>query len=60
MKIAKVVPIFKQGSRLSNDNYRPTLSKIFEKCIVNQIMFYLSTEDILTDGQKRYILHQKN
>jgi len=36
MKIAKVFPIFKQGSRLSCDNYQPILilstwSKIFEK-----------------------------
>ena len=56
MKIAKVVPIFKQGSRSSCDNYRPvsilpTLSKIFEKCIFNQFMFYLVNEDILTPRQ---------
>ena len=56
MKIAKVVPIFKQGSRSSCDNYRPmsilpTLSKIFEKCIFNQLMFCLVNEDILTPSQ---------
>ena len=50
MKIAKVVPIFKQGSRLSSDNYRPisilsTLSKVFEKCIFHQVMFYLTSEN---------------
>ena len=56
MKIANVVPVFKQGSRLSCDNYQPisifsTLSKIVEKCIFNQLMSYLSTEDILTPKQ---------
>ena len=56
MKIAKVVPVFKQGSHLSCDNYRPvsilpTLSEIVEKCIFFQLMSYLSTEDILTPKQ---------
>ena len=55
-KMAKVVPIFKQGSRLSCDNYwpisiLPTLSKIFEKCIFNQFTSYLSSEDIPTPKQ---------
>ena len=45
-----------QGSRSSCDNYRPisilpTLSKIFEKYIFNQLMFYLVNEDILTSRQ---------
>ena len=40
LNIAKVIPIFKQGSRSSRGNYRPTsvlsaLSKIFERCILN-------------------------
>ena len=39
LKIAKVIPIFKQGSRSSCNNYRPisllsALSKIFEKSIL--------------------------
>ena len=60
MKIAKVVPIFKQGSRSSCDNYRPvsilpTLSNIFEKCIFNQLMFYLVNEDILTPRQYGFL-----
>jgi len=54
-KLAKVVPILKQGSRLSCDNYQPisilpALSKLFEKFIFNQ-MSYLSTEYILTSKQ---------
>jgi len=42
LKIAKVIPIFKQASRSSCNNYRPisvlsALSKIYEKCILNQL-----------------------
>ena len=56
LKIAKVIPIFKQGSRDSCDNYRPisvlpVLSKILEKCIYNQLMHYIITENIITPNQ---------
>ena len=56
LKIAKVVPIFKQGSRSSCSNYRPisvlsALSKIFERCILNQLIFYCLTENILVSNQ---------
>ena len=52
LKIAKVIPIFKQGSRSLCSNYRPisvlsALSKIFERCILNQLIFYCLTENIL-------------
>ena len=38
MKLAKVVPVFKQGSRFACSNYRPisvlsSISKIFERCV---------------------------
>ena len=41
MKLAKVVPIFKQGSYFACNNYRSisvlsSISKTFEKCIFNQ------------------------
>ena len=44
LKIAKVIPIFKQGYRLLCNSYRPisilsALSKIFEKCVLNKITF---------------------
>ena len=53
LKIAKVIPIFKQGSRDSCDNYRPisvlpVLSKILEKCIYNQLMYYITIENVIT------------
>ena len=56
LKIAKVIPIFKQGCRLLFNNYRPisillALSKIFEKCVLNQITFYFILEGLFTDNQ---------
>ena len=42
MKLANVPPVHKKGNRLEKDNYRPVsilpnLSKVFERCIYNQI-----------------------
>ena len=56
LKIAKVIPIFKQGSRSSCNNYCPisvlsALGNIFERCILNQLSFYLTYEDILVPNQ---------
>ena len=56
LKIAKVIPIFKQGCRLLCNNYRPisilsALSKILEKCVLNQITFYFILEGLFTDNQ---------
>ena len=53
MKFAKVVPIFKQGSRFACSNYRPisvlsSISKIFEKCIFNQLMFYFTNNNMVS------------
>ena len=43
LRIAKVIPIFKQGSCDSCDKYRPIsvlpVLKILEKCIYNQLMY---------------------
>ena len=56
MKLAKVVPIFKQGSRFTCRNYRPmsvlsSISKIFEKSIFNQLMFYITNENMISSKQ---------
>ena len=56
LKIAKVVPVFKQGSHMLSTNYRPisvlpALSKIFEKCMLNQLMFYNSFHDVFAPNQ---------
>ena len=56
LKIAKVIPIFKQGSHSLCDNYRPisvlpVLSKVFEKCIYNQLISYFSSQNIITPTQ---------
>ena len=57
LKVAKVIPIFKQGSRSLCNNYRPisvlsALSKIFERpCILNQLIFHFNTENVLVSNQ---------
>ena len=57
LKIAKVVPIFKQGSHLScNNNYLPisvlpALSKIFEKCVHNQLLFHFFLYDLIVPNK---------
>ena len=55
LKIAKVVPVFKQGSHMLCTNYRPisvlsALSKIFEKCVLNQ-MFYITFHNVFVPNQ---------
>ena len=56
LKIAKVIAVFKQCSRTSCHNYRPisvlsALSKIFEECILNQLVFYFTMEDFMIPNQ---------
>ena len=56
LKIVKVVPVFKQGSRMLCTNYRPisvlpALSKIFEKCMFNQLMLYISFHHVFAPHQ---------
>ena len=59
MKLAKVVSILKQGSRFTSNNYRAisvlsSISKIFEKCIFNQLMFYLTNENMISSKQSGF------
>ena len=51
-KIAKVVPVFKSGERDDFNNYRPIsllscFSKLFEKVVAQQVMYFINHRDIL-------------
>ena len=51
LKLAKVIPIFKSGDETLFNNYRPisilpSLSKIFERVIFNQIHDYFNTHNL--------------
>ena len=51
MKVAKVIPLYKNGSKLLPDNYTPILllpviSKILEKVIFDQLVVYLNTNSV--------------
>jgi len=55
-KIAKVIPLFKSGDKLSPDNYRPIsllscFSKIFEKVVCLRLLNFLENNDILSPDQ---------
>ena len=52
LKIAKVIPLFKSGSKTDVDNYRsislvPVLSKVLEKIMYNRLIKFLDKNDIL-------------
>ena len=56
MKLAKVIPIFKSGSKLLVTNYRPisllsVFSKIFEKIVHKQFYSFLCTNSVIYDTQ---------
>ena len=55
-KIAKVTPIFKNGTKSSLDNYRPisilpVFSKLLERTVHRQLYSYLEENNFLTDRQ---------
>ena len=56
LKVSRVCPIFKQGSRDDPNNYRPisclpVFSKIFEKVVYNQLSEFLTINRILDTNQ---------
>ncbi|CAH2097142.1 unnamed protein product [Euphydryas editha] len=56
LKIAKVTPVYKAGSKTDPGNYRPisvlpVLSKIFERVIYNRLEQYLSSQNFIYERQ---------
>ncbi|CAK1581999.1 unnamed protein product [Parnassius mnemosyne] len=56
MKYSRVIPLFKSGSTLDPANFRsisvlPTLSKIFEKIILDQLLIFFNTNKLLHKNQ---------
>ena len=54
LKYANITPVFKKGSRLAKENYRPVsilsnISKIFEKCMYKQMYAYI--DNFLSENQ---------
>ena len=59
LKIAKVFPIFKNGSKSDPSNYRPisiltTISKIFEKHVNKHLMGYLNKHNLIHECQSGF------
>ena len=60
LKVAKVIPIFKNGEECDPANYRPIsilpiLSKIVERLIYNRMLEHLNINSIITDKQFGFI-----
>ena len=58
-KMAKLSPIFKNGSKSDLNNYRPisvipTVAKSFEKIIYDQLYQYLNENSLLNSGQSGF------
>ncbi len=56
LKIARVLPIFKSGSKENLANYRPisilpVFSKILERAVVTRLTSYLNKSNVLTEAQ---------
>lgn len=60
LKVAKVFPKYKKGTITSVENYRPisilpTISKVVEKILLNQLITHLTTHNILTTQQHGFL-----
>ena len=56
LKTAKITPIFKDGEKSKYTNYRPisvlpTISKILERCVYNQLILHLESHNLLSSQQ---------
>ena len=63
LKVAKVIPLYKKGDKALFDNYLPisilpSISKIFERIIFNQINDHFTSHNLYYDGQ--YGFREKN
>ena len=59
LTIAKVVPVYKKGDPMCFENYRPisllpTISKVFERLLHNQMTYYLETNQLIIPNQFGY------
>ena len=63
-KVAKIIPIFKKGSKVQIENYRPianlcSASKIFEKLILKQIHYLESKNKLDLTGKQQHGFKRK-
>ena len=68
LKVAKVTPVYKKGSKLECANYRPitllsNLVKIIEKLMHKRLMGFLNDQKVLyknkLDFNKKFLLHMQ-
>ena len=62
LKISKTIPLFKKGDASSMSNYRPisllpTISKVFERVIYNQLYDYFNNNNLLAGQQYVFRAH---
>ena len=62
LKLAEVIPIYKAGPKNLCSNYRPIsiispFSKIFEKCLYNQLYNYFTKNKLLNNNQYGFVKH---
>jgi hypothetical protein len=60
LKIAKICPVFKAGSRFDLSNFRPisvlpVFSKVFEKLVYSRLINYLTKSNIIVPNQFGFI-----
>ena len=59
-KVARITPIFKDGDRTVQSNYRPisvlpVISKLFEKLVFNQLYHYMNENGLFTSDQSGFL-----
>lgn len=60
LKIAKAIPIFKNGDKLKPENYRPTallpvITKVIEKLLLKRLSLFFSENNLITPSQYGFI-----